>query len=110
MDARRRAAVAAHHTATHLLQAALRRALGADVAQQGSLVEPDRLRFDFNLPRAMTAEEISEVERLINVWVAEDHVSQTRVLPLAEAKAAGGPSPRSPLMRTRVSQREAESN
>jgi alanyl-tRNA synthetase len=89
VDAGRRASVAAHHTATHLLQAALRRVLGADVAQQGSLVEPDRLRFDFNLPRAMTAAEVQTVESLINGWIAEDHPSVTRVLPLQEAKAAG---------------------
>eukprot|EP00884_Botryococcus_braunii_P001202 jgi/Botrbrau1/11082/Bobra.0302s0024.1 len=89
VDARRRASIAAHHTATHLLQSALRRVLGADVAQQGSLVEPDRLRFDFNLPRGMTAEEVLAVEGLINGWIAEDHPSQTRVLPLSEAKAAG---------------------
>ncbi len=89
VDRRRRASVAAHHTATHLLQAALRQVLGPDVAQQGSLVEPNRLRFDFNLARGMNAEEVARVEELINGWVVEDHELTTRVMRLQEAKEAG---------------------
>ena len=53
VDPTRRAGSAAHHTATHLLQAALKQVLGEGVAQQGSFVQADRLRFDFNLPRGL---------------------------------------------------------
>lgn len=89
VDERRRAAVAAHHTATHLLQAALKRVLGDGVGQQGSLVTPDRLRFDFNLGRGMEAGEVAAVEALVNDWIAADTPLETRVQSLADAKAAG---------------------
>lgn len=59
----------ANHTATHLLQAALKQVLGDNVAQQGSLVREGGLRFDFNLPRAMKPEEIAQVEGLVNQWI-----------------------------------------
>jgi len=81
--------ISAHHTATHLLQSALKRVLGPDTCQQGSLVTFDRLRFDFNLPRPMTPSEVSEVERLINIWVSEATPLSTQVMALDEAKAAG---------------------
>lgn len=80
---------AAHHTATHLLQSALKKVLGPDVCQQGSLVGFDRLRFDFNLNRAMTQEEVAEVERLVNAWVNEATPLSTKVMGLKEAKEAG---------------------
>lgn len=80
---------AAHHTATHLLQSALKKVLGPNVCQQGSLVGFDRLRFDFNLNRAMTQEEVAEVERLVNVWVNEATPLSTKVMGLKEAKEAG---------------------
>lgn len=89
VDQRRRSAAAAHHTATHLLQAALKSVLGDDVAQQGSLVQPDRLRFDFNLPRGMEPDEVSRVEALINGWVGEDSPLQTETMPLAAARERG---------------------
>ena len=89
VDPRRRSAAAAHHTATHLLQAALKSVLGEDVGQQGSLVQPDRLRFDFNLPRGMEPEEVSRVEALINGWVSEDSSLQTETMPLAAAREKG---------------------
>eukprot|EP00899_Mesostigma_viride_P018465 jgi/Mesvir1/2661/Mv16266-RA.2 len=78
-----------HHTATHLLQSALKAVLGDDVAQAGSLVDFDRLRFDFNLPRAMTPEELQRVEDLVNGWINEGHPTQTTVMELEAAKAAG---------------------
>jgi alanyl-tRNA synthetase len=59
----------ANHTATHLLQAALKQVLGEGVAQQGSLVRDAGLRFDFNLPRPMTPDEICAVEALVNQWI-----------------------------------------
>jgi len=81
--------VQAHHTATHLLQSALKRLVDDSISQAGSLVAFDRLRFDFNCPRPITSEELQQIEHLINTWIAEAHPAQTSVLPLAEAKARG---------------------
>ena len=64
-----RAETARHHSATHLLHAALRSVLGTHIAQAGSNVEADRLRFDFSHPKALTSEEISKVENLVNEWI-----------------------------------------
>lgn len=86
-DMRRRARC--NHTATHLLQAALKQVLGEATCQQGSLVEFDRLRFDFNLPRGMTEDEVSQVEKMINQWIQEAHTVSTAVMKLSEAKSAG---------------------
>jgi len=86
-DMRRRARC--NHTATHLLQAALKQVLGEATSQQGSLVEFDRLRFDFNLPRGMTEDEVSQVEKKINQWIQEAHTVSTAVMKLSEAKSAG---------------------
>ena len=69
IDASFRRRTKANHTATHLLQAALKKTLGDDVAQQGSLVRSDGLRFDFSLPRPMTQDEIAAVEKLMNRWI-----------------------------------------
>lgn len=81
--------VQAHHTATHLLQAALKQVVDESISQAGSLVSFERLRFDFNSPRALTAAEIQQVEDLVNSWIAEAHEAEVRVMPLAEAKAKG---------------------
>jgi len=81
--------VRAHHTATHLLQSALKQVLGEGTSQQGSLVDAERLRFDFNLPRGMTDEELRRVEELVNEWVQEAHTLEVATMPIAEAKAAG---------------------
>ena len=78
-----------HHTATHLLHAALRRVLGDHVAQAGSLVAPDRLRFDVSHGAAVTAEQLQQVERLANAWIQADLPVDARVVPIAEARAAG---------------------
>ena len=81
--------IQAHHTATHLLQAALKKIVDPNVSQAGSLVDCDRLRFDFNLNRAVTAAEIQQIELQINNWIAESHDSVIEVLPIAAAKAKG---------------------
>ncbi|MBW4640435.1 MAG: alanine--tRNA ligase [Gloeocapsa sp. UFS-A4-WI-NPMV-4B04] len=79
----------ANHTATHLLQAALKRIVDDSISQAGSLVAFDRLRFDFNCPRALTAEELQQVEEQVNTWIAEAHLAHIEVMPIAEAKAKG---------------------
>ncbi len=79
----------AHHTATHLLQSALKNIVDPNVSQAGSLVNSDRLRFDFHLNRSVTTEEIHLIELQINNWIAEAHDSVIEVLPIAEAKAKG---------------------
>ncbi|MBD2148813.1 alanine--tRNA ligase [Pseudanabaena sp. FACHB-1277] len=81
--------VQSHHTATHLLQAALKKIVDSNVSQAGSLVDSDRLRFDFNLNRAVTSEEIQQIELQINNWIAEAHDSIIEVMPIADAKAKG---------------------
>ncbi|MFB2769162.1 alanine--tRNA ligase [Pelatocladus sp. BLCC-F211] len=79
----------ANHTATHLLQAALKKIVDDTISQAGSLVDFDRLRFDFNCPRALTSEEIQQVEEQVNTWIAEAHSAKVAILPIAEAKAKG---------------------
>ncbi|MFM6077719.1 MAG: alanine--tRNA ligase, partial [Dolichospermum sp.] len=79
----------ANHTATHLLQAALKKVVDEGISQAGSLVSFDNLRFDFNCPRALTVEEIQQVEELVNSWISQAHGAKIEVLPLAEAKARG---------------------
>ena len=78
-----------HHTATHLLHAALRRVLGDHVAQAGSLVAPERLRFDVNHGAAVTPAQLREVERLANSWIQADLEVSASVVPIAQARAAG---------------------
>lgn len=84
-----RAAIQRHHTATHLLHAALRAVLGEGVQQKGSLVAAERLRFDFSHGSAMTAEEIAAVEQLVSRWVSANFPVSWKEMPIAEAKAAG---------------------
>ncbi|GAB4227101.1 MAG: alanine--tRNA ligase [Stanieria sp.] len=79
----------ANHTATHLLQAALKKVVDDSISQAGSLVDFDRLRFDFNCPRALKPEEIQQVEDLVNSWISEAHEADVNIMPLEEAKAKG---------------------
>ncbi|MBW4661572.1 MAG: alanine--tRNA ligase [Drouetiella hepatica Uher 2000/2452] len=79
----------ANHTATHLLQAALRQIVDENIAQAGSMVSFDRLRFDFNLSRAVTAEELQKIEEQINTWIAEGHQAEVEIMAIAAAKAKG---------------------
>jgi alanyl-tRNA synthetase len=81
--------VQAHHTATHLLQSALKKLVDDNISQAGSLVSFDRLRFDFHCPRPLTPDELQQVEEQVNTWIAEAHTAQTSILPIAEAKANG---------------------
>lgn len=81
--------VQAHHTATHLLQSALKHIVDPEISQAGSLVAFDRLRFDFNSPRAITPDELTAIEAEINHWIAEAHVAHVDVMPIAAAKAKG---------------------
>jgi alanyl-tRNA synthetase len=89
VDPVRRRALMLHHTATHLLHAALRRVLGTHVAQKGSLVESDGLRFDFSHFSKMSAEEIRDVERIVNERVRADIPVVIREMPKEEALALG---------------------
>ena len=89
IDVARRERVRRNHTATHILQAALRQVLGTHVNQAGSLVEPDRLRFDFTHFQAMTPDEISEVERIGNDVIMRNLPVTTRVCGIDEARASG---------------------
>ena len=77
------------HTATHLLHAALRKVLGPEVAQKGSNITAERLRFDFTFGRKMTKEEIAEVQDLVNEWIQADVPIEMKETTVAEAKAEG---------------------
>ncbi len=79
----------ANHTATHLLQSALREVVGDHVRQAGSYVGPDKLRFDFNHGQGLTADEIRQVEDLVNGWIAADQPVRWQHLPIDEAKSRG---------------------
>ena len=85
----RRQATALNHSATHLLHAALRKVLGTHVQQKGSLVAPDRLRFDFAHSQPVSAEELTEIERLVNAQIRANAASETRVMDYEGAVAAG---------------------
>ncbi|MGN0985818.1 MAG: alanine--tRNA ligase, partial [Candidatus Enterenecus sp.] len=89
IDVERRKAIMRAHSATHLLDKALRTVLGDHVHQAGSLVEPDRVRFDFTHFSGMTPEELSEVDRLVNEAILEGYEVHTDVLPIEEAKQRG---------------------
>ncbi|MEG5020667.1 alanine--tRNA ligase [Microcoleus sp. AT8-B5] len=81
--------IQANHTATHLLQSALRKIVDDSISQAGSLVSSERLRFDFNSPRAVTAEELQKIEDLINSWIAEAHAAEVAEMPIALAREKG---------------------
>ena len=89
VDHTRRSAIRQNHSATHLLHEALRQVLGDHVAQKGSLVAPDRLRFDFSHPKPMTAEEIARVEDIANDIVLQNAPVVTRLLSRDDAIASG---------------------
>lgn len=89
IDVERRMATARNHTATHLLQKALRNVLGDHVTQAGSLVEPERLRFDFHHFSAMTKEELKRVEDEVNAKILEDLEVNVQEMPIDEAKKLG---------------------
>ncbi|MFO1142929.1 MAG: alanine--tRNA ligase [Amaricoccus sp.] len=89
VDHNRRSAVRANHSATHLLHEALRRALGDHVAQRGSLVAPDRLRFDFTHGKAMTPAELAAVEAEVNEYVRQNTPVETRIMTPDAAQGLG---------------------
>ncbi|WP_404339031.1 alanine--tRNA ligase [Sphingomonas sp. MMS12-HWE2-04] len=89
VDGARRDAIRANHSATHLLHAALRKRLGGHVTQKGSLVAPDRLRFDFSHPSALTAQEIADVEADVNAQIRHNESVGTRLMTPEDAIAAG---------------------
>jgi alanyl-tRNA synthetase len=81
--------IAKHHSATHLLHSALKKVLGDMVNQAGSLVEKDRLRFDFSYPKALTSEEITKVEDIVNSWIQRGAKVETKLMSIDEAKKSG---------------------
>ena len=89
IDVERRKAIMRAHTATHLLQKALKSVLGDHVHQAGSLVEPDRLRFDFSHYSAVTAEEMAKIDSIVQSAVLEGYSVDVREMPIEEAKAMG---------------------
>jgi alanyl-tRNA synthetase len=89
VDGARRQATALNHSATHLLHAALRTVLGTHVQQKGSLVAPDRLRFDFAHFQALTQAELTEIERLVNAQIRGNALAETRLMDY-DAAVAGG--------------------
>jgi len=89
VDAQRRSSLRNHHSATHLLHSALRRVLGDHVTQKGSLVAPDRLRFDFSHHQALTREEIRQIEKIVNAQIRANKSVTTRCLPPEQAIEMG---------------------
>jgi alanyl-tRNA synthetase len=89
VDHTRRAAIRAHHSATHLLHEALRETLGDHVAQRGSLNAPDRLRFDFSHSKALTAEELAHVSAQVNEFIRQNTPVETRIMTPDDARAIG---------------------
>jgi alanyl-tRNA synthetase len=89
VDERLRAGAVRHHTGTHLLHAALREVLGPQAVQRGSLVAPERLRFDFTHDGPVTAREIERIEDLVNDWIEENVPRREDLMPYPDAIAAG---------------------
>ena len=89
IDESRRVDIVRHHSATHLMHSALRQVLGSHVQQKGSLVAPDRLRFDFSHPEPVTDEQIAEIERLVNEQIQANVAAEARQMAYDDAIAAG---------------------
>jgi alanyl-tRNA synthetase len=89
VDAEKRASTVLHHSATHILHAALRNALGEHVAQKGSLVTYDKLRFDFSHLEAMTAQEVADIENRVNAEIRDNSEITTRLMNIDDAKNSG---------------------
>ncbi len=90
VDAHRRKEIEKHHSATHIMHAALRDVLGKHVSQKGSLVAPNRLRFDFSHFEAVTQDELNRIEKLVNEKIQENiALQEERAIPIEEAKARG---------------------
>ena len=89
VDGRRRRRIRRHHSATHLLHEALRRVLGSHVAQKGSLVDAEHLRFDISHGKPVTAEEMEDIEDMVNARILENSAVETRVMSQDEALAGG---------------------
>jgi alanyl-tRNA synthetase len=89
VDGERRRATRANHSATHLLHAALKRVLGDHVSQKGSLVAPDRLRFDFSHPKPVTVDELDRIENMVNAVIRQNSDTTTRLMPTDKAIEAG---------------------
>ena len=89
IDAKKRAEITIHHSNAHLIQAALRKVLGEEVHQAGSYVDEGRTRFDFTFPRALTKEEVSEVENIVNKWIGENIKQNTEIMNIEMAKKSG---------------------
>ena len=89
VDGERRQAIRLNHSATHLLHAALRQVLGEHVVQKGSLVNAEKLRFDFTHAQALTAAQKEELERIVNAKIQQNSIIQTRIMNIEQAKVAG---------------------
>lgn len=89
VDWERRAEIRRHHSATHLLQSALRKILGEHLTQKGSLVSSEKLRFDFSHFEPIRAEQILEIENQVNLWILENKPAHFEIMPLEEAKQKG---------------------
>ncbi|MGY8877044.1 MAG: alanine--tRNA ligase, partial [Pseudoalteromonas sp.] len=89
IDDVRRDSIKKNHTATHILHEALRQLLGDHVGQKGSLVQPDRLRFDFSHFEAVTKDELREIERVVNDEIRRNFALNTELMAIDDAKAKG---------------------
>ena len=89
VDQKRRADIMRNHSATHLLHAALRKIFGEHVVQKGSLVESERLRFDFSHNESLTHEQLKEIERLVNSKILNNDETQIHIMSLEKAKSSG---------------------
>ena len=89
VDSTRRLDIARNHTATHLLQAALRQIVDRRIEQKGSLVEPERFRFDFSHLAPVTEEQLNEIQRQVNEWIRQNLKAEAKVLPYKQAIAEG---------------------